>query len=195
MTNQQSRQQLFDTMIIKENITDTHGNILLSNIPARVRNRVNLMFANKGRYEAVSHKFINPGLRWWLVAVIHEMEALQDFSKYLGNGQSWARKTTIVPVGRGPFRSFEEGAIDALKLQGADEIEDWSIGNVLYFLEGYNGYGYSKYHNINTPYLWSGSNHYTSGKYVTDGNYDPHAVSLQLGIALLLKTLLLLGIK
>lgn len=189
MTPQQQRQQLYDTLEIRPQIKK--GNlVLVDNVPAIVARKVGTMKMNKSRYEEVSHKFVNPGLKWWVVALIHEMEATQNFNKYLGNGQGWNKKTTIVPVGRGPFASFTEGAVDALKLQGADRITDWSLGNVLFFLEGYNGYGYARYKGINSPYLWSGSQHYTSGKYVSDGKYDPEAVSQQIGIALLMKELL-----
>lgn len=189
MTKQEHAQALFDTMIIKDKI-DVSGLVIISNVPAIIDRKTNLMISNKDRYINVAHRFVNPGLKWWLVALIHEMECSQNFNKYLGNGQDLSKKTTIVPVGRGPFASFEDGAEDALKLQGADKIKDWSLGNVLYFLEGYNGYGYSIYKGINSPYLWSGSNHYSSGKYVSDGKYDPNAVSSQIGIALLMKSLL-----
>lgn len=189
MTKQEQAQNLFDTMIIKDKI-DAKGHVLISNVPAIIDSKTNLMTANKYRYVNVAHRFVNPGLKWWLVALIHEMECSQNFNKYLGNGQNLNKKTTIVPIGRGPFASFEDGAEDALRLQGADKIKDWSVGNVLYFLEGYNGYGYSKYKGINSPYLWSGSNHYSSGKYVSDGKYNPNAVSSQIGIALLMKSLL-----
>ncbi len=182
-------QQLYDTMQVMPQIKK--GNlVIVGNVPGIIDRKVATMKMNQARYEEVSHRFANPGLKWWFVALIHEMECSQDFSKYLGNGQSLNQKTTIVPIGRGPFASFADGAVDALKLQGADKITDWSIGNVLYFLEGYNGYGYSLYKGINSPYLWSGSNHYKSGKYVSDGKYDPNAVSQQIGIALLMKKLL-----
>ena len=118
------------------------------------------------------------------------MECEQNFSLYLGNGQSLSQVTTIVPKGRGPFPNFTTGAIDAIDLAGIDKVTDWSIGNVLYILEGYNGFGYEKYHNMPSPYLWSGSNHYSKGKYTSDGKFDPEAVSQQIGIALLLKNLL-----
>lgn len=189
MTDQEYREQLYDTITVKHEIV-SHGVVIISNVQAIIESKTNRMIAHKDRYLNVAHRFKNPGLKWWLVALIHEMECSQNFNRYLGNGQRLDRKTTIVPVGRGPFASFEDGAEDALKLQGADKITDWSIGNVLYFLEGYNGYGYSLYHGINSPYLWSGSNHYSSGKYVSDGKYDPNAVSSQIGIALLMKNLL-----
>jgi lysozyme family protein len=187
MTATKTRQQLFDTIEVSS-----------VNIEKRATDIVNSLIKNKSRYEDVSHKFPNPGFVWYIVALIHQMECSQDFTKYLGNGQPLNKVTTMVPKGRGPFRSFTEGAIDALGLQGVNEVNDWSIGGILYFLEGYNGYGYAKYHpEVNTPYLWSGSSHYTKGKYVetkgADGAYhtafNPNLVSDQVGIALMLKLL------
>jgi len=177
-TEYQKRQHLYDTMIVTS-----------SNVVAAVKRKTDLMKSNQDRYKAVSHTFPNPCLTWEIVAVIHEMECSQNFNKYLGNGQSLDKVTTIAPAGRGPFSSFEDGAIDALRLQGADKITDCSIGSLLYFLEGYNGYGYEKYHNMNSPYLWAGSQWYTIGKYTSDGKFDPDSVSQQIGVALLLKSL------
>lgn len=182
--------ELFDTMTIRQHITNDKGLVLVANVPRVLEKKTGTMLANKDRYAAIARRFINPGLKWWLIAVIHEMECTQNFNKYLGNGQDLDKRTTIVPVGRGPFATFEDGAIDALKLQGVDNITDWSINNVLHFLEGYNGYGYSKYHGMNSPYLWSGSNHYVKGKYVADGRFDPDAVSQQIGVALMLKEII-----
>lgn len=187
MSPQQMHQHLYDTLDIKNAVHTPRGTVLIADVPKTLRQKTSRMLANKPRYAAIARKFVNPGLKWWLIALIHEMEATQNFNCYLGNGQVLSKKTTIVPIGRGPFKTFEEGAVDALKLQGADKITDWSMGNVLYFLEGFNGYGYTKYRGINSPYLYSGSNHYSSGKYVSDGKYDAHAVSQQIGIALMLK--------
>lgn len=189
MTQQEQRQQLWETMIIRDKVTK--GNLVIfDDVNKQADIIVNRILLNKERYESIAHKFPNPGLKWWLIAIIHNMECSLNFNCYLGNGQPWNQRTTIVPKGRGPFKSFEEGAIDAIKLQGLDKVTDWSIGNVLYILEGYNGYGYAKYHNINSPYLWSGTNQYTSGKYIFDGTYNPNAVSNQIGCAVLLKKLL-----
>jgi hypothetical protein len=61
---------------------------------------------------------------------------------------------------------------------------------LLYKLEGYNGYGYHRPDiNINSPYLWSFSNHYTKGKFIRDKEYSPTAVSKQCGAAILLRRL------
>jgi hypothetical protein len=61
---------------------------------------------------------------------------------------------------------------------------------MLYQLEGYNGWGYRLHHtHVLTPYLWSFSTHYTSGKYVADGTWSDTAVSKQCGAAALLRRL------
>lgn len=179
---------LYNTIQIKPQIKALNGRILLNNVPKIIEAKVSTMLQNKQRYQAISHKFPT-AIRWYHVALLHEMEAEQNFNKYLGNGQSLFKKTTIVPKGRGPFKTFEEGAIDAIHLTGLNEIEDWSVGNALYTLEKFNGYGYEEWHNQYSPYLWSGSQHYTAGKYIKDGKYSSTAVSTQIGIALLLKHL------
>lgn len=180
MTKQEFREDLFNSMIV------TSGSINIS-----AKKKVETLVSNIDRYKEVSHHFPNPGLKWWFVAVIHEMECSQNFNRHLHNGDRLINRTINVPAGRPikgipPF-TFTESAIDALELKGADKITDWSIGNILYFLEGYNGYGYEKYHHINSPYLWSGTNHYTKGKYIADGKWDENAVSKQVGVAILLK--------
>lgn len=175
-------------MGINQNIVSLAGKILVANIPTVVRQKTLHLLSNKAQYQKIADTFKN-GMKWWCVGAIHELECAQNFNCYLGNGQPFNKVTTIVPKGRGAFAHFNDGAIDALRLEGADKITDWSIGNVLYFLEGFNGYGYSLYKGINSPYLWSGSDKYKSGKYISDHVYDPKAVSTQIGTALLIKDL------
>lgn len=144
------------------------------------------LIASKARYENIARQI---GCPWYFIAVVHNLEAHGDFGAYLGNGQDLDKRTTKVPKGRGPFRSFEEGALDALRFEGIDKIKDWSIPHCLYLWEGYNGYGYfSK--GINSPYLWSFTKLYTRGKYVEDGDYSATAISQQVGAAALLKALI-----
>ena len=57
-------------------------------------------------------------------------------------------------------------------------------------MKGFNGYGYEDYRGIHSPYIWSGSNHYTAGLYIADSVYSKTAVSQQIGIALILKKLI-----
>lgn len=69
---------------------------------------------------------------------------------------------------------------------------DWSIGGICYKLEGYNGWGYRR-HGIHTPYLWSFTKHYTSGKFIADGVWFEAAVSAQCGCAAVLRRLAEMG--
>ncbi len=141
--------------------------------------------AAKARYQVVEKA---TGVPWWFIAVTHYRESNQNWNTYLGNGQALSRRTTIVPKGRGPFETWEEGAIDALVNcpPYAARNKDWSIGSALAMLEKYNGLGYYN-KGVPSPYLWAGTNQYTKGKYVQDGVYDPNHVDTQLGVAGLLK--------
>jgi lysozyme family protein len=130
---------------------------------------------------------------WAVIAVIHERESSQDWSGSLAQGDPWNRVSVHVPAGRGPFKSWEEAAVDALVncAPYAARNKDWSIGGTLTKLEEYNGLGYAS-RGVPSPYLWSGTDQYRSGKYVRDGVYDPSAVDSQLGCAGLLLAMMVL---
>jgi lysozyme family protein len=143
--------------------------------------------ANQSRYEAVSAK---TGVPWDVIAVIHYRESSCSFAGVLHNGEriiGTGRKTTLVPKGRGPFATWEDAAFDALMNCSpyAGKNRDWSLGSTLDLLEGYNGLGYRK-RGLPSPYLWAGTDQYTSGKYVADGKFDPNVVDQQLGAAAIL---------
>ena len=87
-----------------------------------------------------------------------------------------------------PPTDWESSAVDALDLKGFLHLPDWSLAISLYRWEGYNGFGYYS-RNINSPYLWSFSTHYTKGKFVADHKFDPEAVSKQCGAAVMLRAL------
>jgi lysozyme family protein len=128
---------------------------------------------------------------WYFIACVHYMECSFSFKHHLHNGDPLTGYTTHVPanrpkVGHGPPFTFEESAVDALKLMKYDKVTNWSLPFILQKLEGYNGFGYSK-RGIHTPYLWSFSNQYTKGKYVKDGVFSADAVSQQMGAAVILK--------
>jgi lysozyme family protein len=135
----------------------------------------------KDGYQAVSAK---TGVPWAAIAVIHERESSQDWAASLAQGDPWNRVSVHVPAGRGPFRSWEDAAIDALVncAPYAARNKDWSIGGILTTLEEYNGLGYAA-RGVPSPYVWSGTDQYRSGKYIRDGVYDPNAVDSQLGCA------------
>ena len=84
----------------------------------------------KQRYLTVTSK---TGVPWAVIAVIHEREASQDWTRSLAQGDPWNRVSVYVPAGRGPFTSWEEAAIDALLncAPYAARNKDWSIGGAL----------------------------------------------------------------
>jgi lysozyme family protein len=138
----------------------------------------------KARYQAVESK---TGVPWFVVAVIHQRESSQDWAASLAQGDPWDTVSVHVPKGRGPFTSWMEAAVDALVNcpPYAARNKDWTVGGTLTVLEGYNGMGYANMGRP-SPYIWAGTDQYSSGKYVRDGVYDPNAVDRQLGCAGLL---------
>lgn len=161
-----------------------------------VNDTVDRLVANRSRYEMVSKAL---GVPWAFIAVIHNMEASQNFSRHLHNGDPLTARTVQVPAGRPktgqpPF-TWEDSAIDAISMKGLGTKTDWSLAGTLYQLEGYNGWGYRLYHaHVLSPYLWGFSNHYTSGKYAADGVWSDTLVSKQCGAAVLLRRMAELGL-
>lgn len=135
----------------------------------------------KARYLAVQKR---TGVPWFVIAVIHEREASQRWNTQLGQGDPLDRKSVHVPAGRGPFETWEDGAYDALVncAPHASRWTDWSPGGTMTLLEEYNGRGYAA-RGIPSPYVWSGTDQYKSGKYVRDGVFDPNVIDAQLGCA------------
>lgn len=151
-------------------------------VPTRdFRSVAKRLVAAKDRYQAVS---LRTGVPWFLIAVIHEREASQLWDTQLGQGDPLNRVSRHVPRGRGPFKTWEEGAFDALVNcpPYAAKWSDWTAGGALTLLEEYNGLGYAA-KGIPSPYVWSGTDQYHSGKYIADHEFDPNAVDRQLGCA------------
>lgn len=138
---------------------------------------------NRRRYQAVETA---TGVPAHVVAIIHTLEASGNFACHLHNGDPLTARTVRVPAGRPlagepPF-AWEASAIDALTLRRLPRWSDWSIPGIAYVLEGYNGWGYRRYHpQVKSPYLWGGTSLYRAGKYVADGTWSKTAVSRQLG--------------
>lgn len=144
------------------------------------------ILAGKARYQTVEKL---TGVPWVFIGALHDREASCDFRGCLHNGDriiGTGRKTWHDPKGCGPFRTFEESAVDALRREGFLGVPDWSPGVMCYEAERFNGLGYRS-HGWDNPYLWGGTQWYRSGKYVRDHVYDPHAVDPQIGIAPILK--------
>ncbi|WP_213287582.1 hypothetical protein [Bradyrhizobium sp. sGM-13] len=146
------------------------------------------LVASKVRYKAVEAM---TGVPWWVIAVIHQRESSQNWQRSLAQGDPWNRVSTHVPKGRGPFNSWEEAAVDALVNCGPylARKKDWSLGGALANLELYNGAGYVN-RGKPSPYLWAGTNQYTTGKFVADGVYDPTHIDQQPGCAGLLMAMM-----
>ncbi|HSY51147.1 MAG TPA: hypothetical protein VLC46_20240 [Thermoanaerobaculia bacterium] len=144
------------------------------------------MMKFRDRYEAVSRP---TGVPWYVIATIHNMECDGRFDCHLHNGDPLTARTVDVPAGRpisgNPPFTWEESAIDALRFEGFDVMRNWDVAHTLYKIEAYNGFG-SRQHGVPTPYLWAGSQHYVRGKFVADHQFDPHAVSEEIGAAVLL---------
>ena len=130
---------------------------------------------------------------WWFVAVLHDLEASRDFGAHLHNGDPLTHRTVNVPRNRPPGNppfTFEESARDALTFEGFAHVADWSISHALFRFERFNGFGYRNPSiDIPSPYLWSFSQHYTRGKFSSDGHFEPTLVSQQCGAGVLLRAL------
>jgi lysozyme family protein len=144
------------------------------------------IIANEPRYRKIQDA---TGVPWYFVGLLHMRESSCDFRGVLHNGEhiiGTKKVTSLVPAGRGPFRSWEEAAIDALKLKGLHKIKDWPVERIAYEAERYNGLGYTK-RGVNSPYLWAGSNHQQPGKYVADHQWSPTAMDTQMGVMTVLR--------
>ncbi|MGC3944721.1 MAG: hypothetical protein QM762_09390 [Chryseolinea sp.] len=168
-------QRLFDSCVIKS-----------AKFP-EIDRCVQTILLKRSSYEAVEAAVRVP---WYFVGIVHNLEGNGDLTKHLHNGDPLTARTTRVPAGRprtgNPPFSWTVSAIDALQLKTLDQWTDWSIPGMLFQFERYNGFGYRRF-GIDTPYLWSYSNHYTKGKFVQDGIFSDSAVSKQCGAAVLLR--------
>ena len=142
-------------------------------------------------YRAASDTMGN-AIPTWFIGCLHYREITSmSLRAYLGNGEmiiGTGRKTQLVPKLRGPFATFHDGAVDALNLS-FNGMSNWAdIGNCLVRAEIWNGEGYANRGVVN-PYLFSGTSVYTSGKYDSDGHYDPDLVDQELGVVAIMKAL------
>jgi lysozyme family protein len=133
------------------------------------------------------------GVPYPVVGVLHTREASGNFHCHLHNGDPLSARTVHVPKGRplagNPPFTWMESAADALALDHLTEQKDWSIEHAAFMIELYNGFGY-RAHGIHSPYLWSGSNEYSVGKYVADGKFSSTEVDRQIGCMPILKRIM-----
>jgi lysozyme family protein len=171
-------QQMFDTMSVRpEHI-------------GRVKWYADRLTANRPRYQVAATQ---TGVPWYVIGVIHALEASFNFLGHLHNGDvPLDRQTRHVPAGKPnpwvPPYTWERSAEDALRLEHFAGATDWSVPRIFYRLEGYNGFGYRP-KKVNSPYLWSFSNQYDRGKYVNDGVWSASTQSQQCGAAVMIHEL------
>lgn len=149
----------------------------------------NKIIAGEAQYKAVEAA---TGWPWFFVGAIHMRESGCDFKGVLHNGEKiigTQRKTKLVPKGRGPFKTWVAAAIDAIQTHAslyAGRV--WCPALMGYVSEGFNGWGYTG-KGVNSPYVWAGSNHEQTGKYVADHVWDKNFDDPQLGTMTVLKRL------
>jgi lysozyme family protein len=145
------------------------------------------IIAGEARYKTVSGAM---GIPWYFIGALHMRESGCNFAGVLHNGEKiigTRKKTKLVPAGRGPFKTWEDAAIDALDLKHLRGIT-WCPARMAYTSELFNGIGYvSK--GVNSPYVWAGSNHEQTGKYVRDHVWDKNFDDPQIGTMTVLKRL------
>jgi lysozyme family protein len=144
------------------------------------------ILANEKRYKTVSGW---SGVPWYFIGALHMRESSCSFGGVLHNGDQiigTGKKTYRVPKGRGPFSTWEESALDALKLKDLHKVEEWTIERMGYESENFNGRGYIG-KGVNSAYLWAGSTLEQPGKYVADHVWDSDFDDPQIGTMTVLK--------
>lgn len=157
---------------------------------AQIADLCSRILLHRERYERVASKL--PAPPWWVIALLHAMEADLSFSTHLHNGDPLRARTVQEPAGRPttgqpPF-TWEESAWDAVRFDRLDKLRDFSVAGACWAFEKFNGFGYRS-RGVRSPYLWAGSNHEQPGKFVADGQFDATARSQQIGAAVLLHRL------
>jgi lysozyme family protein len=156
----------------------------------RARKQAQRILDARRHYEPVSGA---TGVPWHIIGVIHLMECGGSFRGHLHNGDPLTARTRQVPAGRpvkgSPPFTWHDSAVDALRYDGLDKVRDWGPERVAWCLEKFNGFGY-RGKGVPSAYLWSGSDQYARGKYVSDGVWSSSAVSQQVGGMVILKALL-----
>lgn len=168
----------------------------------------------KIRYQGVSDRlsFIAqtaPSLRsvpWWFIAIISEREygGPPHWDKQLGQGDPLDQKSIHEPMGMGPYLSHPSDitpgfdawtrcCVDVLVNTApfAAKWTNWTIGGILTLFEEYNGLGYAL-RGLSSAYVWSGSDQYSSGKFVADHVFDSNVVDVQLGCAGILRLMMMI---
>lgn len=144
------------------------------------------VISHKDRYAAVERETDVPIA---MLGALHWRESSGNFKTNLAQGDPLSGPSMHVPKGRPPLQpgmsfpvTWEYAAIDAVKYDHLDDnSQPWSLPYACYKAECWNGFG-PRNHGIHTGYLWAGTNHYSGGKYVADGVWNPNVVDAQIGV-------------
>jgi lysozyme family protein len=185
---------LLANLLREEYLREFRGAALDASSERTLSESVATLLGGRSRYEVVS---ASTGVPWYVIGILHGLEASYNWNVHLHNGDSLQERTVHVPKGRplngSPPFSWEESAIDALRLNDFVNWHDWSVGGMIVLFERYNGLGYRK-RGLRTPYVWGCTDVYRGGAYVAGGHFDPNARSPQCGAAALLRRLIDMGV-
>lgn len=136
---------------------------------------------------------VSTDVPWKLIAAICFMESSLNFTKNFLNGQPLNQVTTIKPLHRGPWETFEDSAIEGLRGVSGRSKNYWTFGNQLSFAESYNGKGY-RGRGIYSSYVTAYTNFsQEKGKYVRDGVFDLEKLVTRPGVAAIILMLNKMG--
>jgi lysozyme family protein len=138
-------------------------------------------------YEPIAEETGVPAI--W-IACINYRESSNSLHRYFGNGDWLHQPTVHVPKGRGPFKTFKDGCIDAIQYMGLYKLAPWTLEFFCYASEKFNGWGYELHHNRPSPYVFGGTSVQKPGKYDSDGHFNPHLMDHQLGVVALYYSLI-----
>ena len=126
------------------------------------------------RYRIVVSKLKEEGYKVppFLIGILHYLWYDFDWNRFNRRYLSW--ENFMVEIIASKIKFLQKDGFC-----GFDRPEDW-----LYFLENCDATTdattYRKY-GINSPFLWSGTNHYTKGKFKSDGKFYPDEVARHIG--------------
>ena len=139
---------------------------------------------NRQRYEDVAAETGIPAL---LIAAIHYRESSGDFSRYLHQGDPLGRPAVRVPNNIPVFHHWHDAAVHALNMKRTIRDRVGLDANtkdpaaIATFAEAYNGLGYHNAGRV-SPYVYSGTDAYTGGKYVRDSVFSASTIDQQIGV-------------
>lgn len=158
----------------------------------------NWALKHRARFLAVTRQ---TGVPWFVVAGLNKMEMGTNFDGSLLNGDPWNRETERYPRGHGPWGSWEEAAVYAIRHEAKGWNFDlskwkWDLAGCFFYMNAWNGFlhatdeGAGIIPKYASPYIYSGTPFYAKGKRVEKrgwdgkyhGSFDKDLVSQQLGV-------------